>query len=514
MSFAFHKLYPRLINFCEEIFVCTPGGTTTIYTTGGSACNPCVPSSVSISGSNCTGSLMNDTGIVEYPGCPKEFRLSGGLPHPCTIPNITSGQSWPSNAREKRQDPGTWYSKLGYFYRTPSSPSAPPTEYDGTPLCIGHSTYTIHDRVMIISGRNRYRYAGWLVDPEFNSSVPLFWNNIKQHEESITDGREFPALDAVLNYPLWGAVTSENPVIGTINACGQLQPCINPEDCFTCRENDGVGHFLSASLGNGNGYLSFQCFNPDAYWVDPIEDTSDLNGMPIPTCSLWSLIRGIWTNFSTRFSDFTGGLYDAALVFADLKTAYDNLIGSDPSGTFGQKSNVRYYLEQFAAEVELMTVASGQAGNDSGFGGLGWKFVIPNVFLWNRTAYNAATGSDKWKHIYIVGNGNVLFDSGCISTASSQRYAFLDEVSHDFTPNSPNNARVIQFFGCNDKRSDNSASVQRISMSVAPCSFESNPNEEGWCVPCGGEGSICGYERTNCPIASDDPYEPYSWING
>lgn len=518
MSFAFHKLYPRLIELCPDLYPCTPiTGTTTIYTPG--VCSPCSGGAGqgTVGGSNCIGSLMDDTGDVTYPGCPKEFRLSGGLPHPCQLTNTQNG--W-DNIRPELRDPGTWYSKIGYYYRTPSSPNQTPGTYGGTPLCIEHTTYTIHDRAMIISGRNRYRYAGWLVDPTYDSSIPKFWSSvlgaepneqnvflgIKELEESINDGRTFPASDAVLNYPLWGAQTSQNPQSGNINACGQSTPCTDPVACFTCRNNDSVGHFLPSNQGNGNGYLSFQCFNPDAYFMLNGYGNDATIECPIPTCSVWSLVRAMFNAVKSAWLNFTGGAFSFEQVFAAINQAYNNLISSDPSGLQGQKSNVRYYLEQFATELSNMT----PSGDAFGFEETPWTFVIPNVFLWDRAAYNAATGSDKWKHLYVIGNGNILFDSGCISVVNGKRSLLLDEVTHDPTPDSAFNARVIQFFGCNDKRTDNSSSIQKIGINVAPCQFESDPNSDGWCIPCNGD-AICAYERTVCPTSSNDPYEPYDW---
>ena len=80
-------------------------------------------------------------------------------------------------------------------------------------------------------------------------------------------------------------------------------------------------------------------------------------------------------------------------------------------------------------------------------------FTVPGVILWDRDSYLAASNNtDKWKHLYIPGSANIIFDSGCTHTNGDWRAhrVILDEGNHDNAWGSPNAARIIQFRGCNN----------------------------------------------------------------
>lgn len=89
----------------------------------------------------------------------------------------------------------------------------------------------------------------------------------------------------------------------------------------------------------------------------------------------------------------------------------------------------------------------------------------PNVFLWDRAAFQSASTADKWKYVYFPGQLNTLFDSGCttgglvsnggdppVISGTRKQIVKLDETGHSgngLSVNTPNSARVVQWLGCN-----------------------------------------------------------------
>jgi hypothetical protein len=534
MGFAWHKLIPRKV-YTEEAD-CPPPPTCVGAVLNGDVCiQVCPPpnppqttqlcfyncNSVAVGGPNCEGyGFLDPTGTIQNGGCPREIRLSGVMP--CTVTNSRS--NFTTDAPTTVLNPadiGTWNGSFGFYYRTPSSPSSTPSEFSFAPVCAKLDSFTVHDRMLVFSGRNRYRYAGWGVDPVYNDTstptnlepngvtgIPAFWHNsggtgLSQADCSIS-GRQWPLPDSFMDLPLWGADSSRNPPSGEVNACGTPIPCTDPNICFGCRPNQGVGHFATPTA-NGNGYMSFQCYNPQCIFTD-----QNSNTYQVPPCSVFALVRAIWDRVWRISADAYSPPDNTEAFFRsnypDLTTAYENLILSNPSDNqVGGKSNVRYYLEAFANEL---------------LSSLGATFTIPNIFLWDKAAYEAATGAQKWRHLYIVGNGNVLQDSGCLSTNSldppglAGRLFVLDEVSHSIEIGSSANARVLLMWGCNPYNtfSENAGSQATLNMylvSCVPTNSKGSP-VTNYCQACtnlNNEVDSCTYTGyKTCPISDTDPW--------
>lgn len=485
MGFAWHKLIPRhpsTPSVCPPPCIDTGGWVTSIS----SICAPQNPNGTvacatfdlvdyPTGGLQCGGKPVLVGGYRTNPGAPIELRLNAPLD--CTAPNDPAL----SGSNNQKCDMGSAGVDLQYYYyRTPNSPSSPPAKIDFEKLCLKFNPYAIPDRLMVISGRNRYKYGGWGVDPSCGvageeGGPPSLWDTvivggtgIRQAEESL--GRSWPLPNSVLNLPLFGANTSANPSTPP-SPCSD-GACSDPS-CFSTRGNDGTGHFGRSDQGNGKGYYSFQCFNPMGFY----------GGGPftsIPTCSLWSLIQAIW------FQAWQGADESDAktTIYPNTWTAVSNLLNADPSQLTSGKSNVRHYLDALVAAMQGEFLSS---------------VIFPNVFLWDRDAYVAAsTNEDKWKHIYTVGNGNVVFDTQCMLGLGgiNDLYGFvihLDEVVHDPTYGSTGNARLVGFFGCNASNGNNPNSNAYFGISTMNCVPTQNPKTgvfATYCDECANEGII------------------------
>lgn len=498
MGFAWHKLIPRRNSGTLN---CPPpvcsGDTVSgsMQITFCPTCNqfPCLCSlgnwNGNVSGTNCGGQdVVPPTGIVVNPGCPKEMRMSGFLP--CTWSNTES--QLPSGVTSCNLD--TTAPIIPYYYRTPSSTTSIPSSYSFGAYCLKFNAYDIPDRVMVISGRNRYRYGGWASSPACNGGIPRLWDapgasGLSQMEGMR--GQQFPLPDSILGLPLFGANSQQNPERPCSESNGS--PCLDT-GCFSCRENSGTGHYLPADQGNGKGYFSFQCFNPQSYVFDSWEPDSNKQWTPVPTCSVWALVHSIWKRVIDAGAYANG--WTEAQTITEWSTAYSaltTLLNADPSGTSNQTSNVRVYLEDFANA--LVTA------------GTGIQFRIPNVFLWDKDNFNAASNTDKWKHLYVVGNSNVIFDSGCIKTSNGAigSVFFLDEVGHDPTPGSTAAARILQFHGCSANASGNGGSNSQLSVTLLDC-VPNSPKNPTWCAVCENEDNTT---TQNCYYYGNSPYNNY-----
>ena len=357
------------------------------------------------------------------------------------------------------------------YYNTPLQ-AAGLTSFGYTRLCNRIVTYTIADRTMIFSGRNKYRYTGFL-SPEastFNCNIPTIIDNpgasgLSQMEGSLS--RQFPSSDDVLGSPLWGAkfATGAGPNEGDDPICSP-SACFG-SGCFGVVDNDGTGHYLPSAT-TGQGYFSFSCFNPHAIW----KGYSDIVGLP--TCSLYSMV---WALYNAAWREYgvlaNGGIYESesdllgaggsiASTFTTLRNRLTTLLSTDPSGTVGGVSNVQLQLESFEDGLQSFAAAS--------IDPLPYRaFTAPQVFLWDRTSYIAASAANKWKHLYIAGSANILMDTGCTSTGSQWK-AFgcgLDEVTHDMTWGSTHAAQLIGFMGCNNRL----GSAQKVVMQDLGCAI-------------------------------------------
>lgn len=507
MAFSWHKLIPST-NIIPTSVVCPPPCTATdsgtivnnakcVFNTNGTIVCSFNQWTYNVEGAQCGGKSVLSGGVRTNPGKPIELRINAPLG--CTIANDPALQDsvGQQEGHGGTAEMGSYPPQQFYYYRTPNSPSSTPSTLTTGEICFKFNPYSIPDRVVVISGRNRYRYSGWCVDPNANGTIPDFWHNpdvgatgLSQAEGAI--GRSFPLPNSVLNLPLFGADTAQNPGGGAPIPCSD-GACVGDTTCFSVRGNSGIGHFDTTSAANGKGYYSFQCFNAQSFY----QTTS------VPTCSVWSWLQAIWYKLWTGYVDFYGG--DEAgfrTAYPQLTTAFNTIFTTDPGGTVpsGLKQyqvNLRKVLEDFVGYANLASSNDWEAAN----------IVFPNVFLWDKDAYNAASTADKYKHLYIVGNANVIFDTQCLlgegTEGSNARYGYtihLDEVSHDATYGSTGNARLIGFFGCNPSSGSNSSSQAYFEMNTMDCVPESS-----YCEDCPNENtdtttSRCEYYgyQSNC----------------
>jgi hypothetical protein len=321
---------------------------------------------------------------------------------------------------------------------------------------------------------------------------PILWDDpvggcgLKQFEISL--GREWPLPNSVLNLPLFGADEAPiSPPSSNPGKCGD-GACDNGE-CFTVTDNDGTGHFGTQTLGNGKGYYSFQCFNPMGY-CDAFVNGSEYENKPksIPTCSIWSFANAIW-NRAWRFGAYGANEGEEIAYPNPVYLPFTRLLAADPSGlTNGGESNVTAYLRE---------LKNGMFNHDEP-----QSVIMPNVFLWDRENYIlAADNASKWKHIYFIGNANVIFDTQCmfgtffntLPYSEQDSYGFvihLDEVSHDATYGTSGNARLFGFYGCNKDEPFNLGSKANFGLKTMDCAIL-NDNPKGgvsnYCAECANE---------------------------
>lgn len=525
MAFSWHKLIPTG-RACPEVITCIrtlfqsgticwdpcPGGGTPIPGGGTLGCQ-LDPACAEVQGTGCPEfSMVNQTPTLVWTPCPREIRLSGGT-FPCEVTNnrsnvVTDTSHSDGIVASTPADPGTWNAQFGYYRTTPRTPTSTPNRYDFTPVCIRWDSFSIPDRMLVISGRNRYRYAGWGVDPVYGNTggytgMPEFWHNtggtgLSQSECSIP-GRGWPLPNSIMNLPLWGANTSNNPNLATsIDECGNVIPCSDPE-CFGCRENSGLGHFVTGpndvSTTNGKYYFSHQCFNPQAYYRDSGDTNSVRRLYHVPPCSVWSFVRAIYDRelrlritANQLFGDPSYNETNFRNDYPNLTSVVTNMFNSDPSltgvgnGATAGQSMVRIQLDRLKTALSTDLYIE--------------DFYPPNVFLWDRTAYLAASTADKWKHLYIIGNGNVLHDTDCVGSQGQRGFAtVLDEVCHDPIDGSSGNARLIQFFGCDPTQSStsNRGSQTTFSVSMMAClPVIGETQTTNYCQACTDQGGIVG----------------------
>lgn len=393
-------------------------------------------------------------------------------------------------------------------------------------------------RVMVLSGRNVYRYSGYLAGDtgsNFNASTqPAYGctggNYIRKYYPWITTGglttfcsdtginpigvsgisemegrlgREFPLPDRVSGLPLWGQDTAKS--VGITNDhqifCGSTAACVGCECLTGATVADGIGHY-------GAGLTSQKPYNPQAYiqegagaaGIDYVADISPI-WRGVPSCSVWAFANAVYDRIAylSIRSGIAGppasGLWRNVLVsdpalsadFIEVKNFIDRhheMFTQYPHTTYQEFKDPEYGLKNYLSVFSREWASTVNGMSD--FPGY-WNFrvITPNVFLYDKTAYDAAaTPEDAWKHVYIVGNANVLFDSGCtypdgltnnfddgtnepllspdnfdsntdiFSTDDVRHHIFrLDEVNHALNNGRPgltaNSARIAVFPSCN-----------------------------------------------------------------
>jgi len=514
MGWAWHKLYPRTTSnsvVCPanpyDNSLCSGLGTEIgnlcigHYPPGGGGLGS-LETCTSIQGPNCSFEIVPSK-QRQNPGCPVQYRFEIGLF--CTGSNVnTRGGIDPCDYEQNS-------SSFSYYYASPSSPSSPPLNIRKTPMCLSYDMAQIPDRIQVISGFNRYRYGGYMA-PGANcaapySMIPVGFNlgndggqqalivgalpdgdviygvtGISGMEVSL--GRQFPLSDTVLTYPLFGGLTSANPV--SSNGCPVSIP-----DLETCSPNGGSGHYSSNSLGAQKGSYSFQCFNAHSYYTDGFT-----NVVGIPTCSVWSLLHAIYYNIHA-YNWYFYGDPDTPGVPNKIKPDWWKTVS--PTGLSADGTQmVRWVMNRFAEGV----------AEDSK------SFVIPNVFLWDKESFDSeTTTADRWKHIYVVGNANILMDTACTANAiwngasygssiARRNQIMLDECNHKGELNSIHNARMLSWYGCNPNAGDNPSDGGHASNN--PASVNTYSITSLGCVPDSGDSycSQCGtMGPKDCPSA-------------
>ena len=537
MGWAWHKLYPQT-STSSTPFVCPPNpydSSSCIQLTQAVIPGPdygklCIaispPGGVGpgvlydcreITGPSCSFQIIPPApgGSRPNPGCPSNLRLEVGLF--CTGSNADiGGQINPCDYEENAAG-------FVYYYASPSSPSSPPANIRRMPLCLTYDMFSIPDRIQVISGFNRYRYGGHMAH---GANCPAPYSMIRENfgvnpqqlivgalpvdavvhgvtgisgmEGSL--GRQFPLSDTVLTYPLFGGMTSANPV--SSNGC--VVPDPNPFLANPCDAGTS-GHYSPDNLGAQKGSFSFQCFNVHSYFTN--ESIAD-SIVGIPTCSIWSLLHAIYYNIDASNLAVLG----ESTVSDKIKPDWWKTV--NPTGLSADDTQmVRWVMNRFAEGV-----ADNSALNSSAFNA---SFVIPNVFLWDKASFDSeTTNANRWKHIYVIGNANIIMDTSCTASAfwngSSfdgstirKRQIMLDECNHKGELNSIHNARLLSWYACNPNGTDNPNddhtpySSNNYSIDTINCVPESGGS---FCIPCGQVAA------EQCPVGQFNGHIDYQGV--
>jgi hypothetical protein len=555
--------------------------------------------------------LLNNYFNIEQDLCP-----ALGMRVGCSLPCIVSTGSPPEPVSifprafvTSIEDMPRFYQRFSGAFPMEAYSSLPPGESELKMAKVDVSVDTVRrrDRMMILSGFNRYRYLGplavncldsnkwetmgmadgynydeyvglsgaandgalvsWkgdLVDPPSNCSpgspqeitartVPVY--GIIELEKRVHG--EYPHPDWKARLPILGATNSDNPVLPPKECCPKGTPCFT-YDCLQCIEPFDE----ETAMSEGDGYFQFpfrnslvEQFNPDSHIGPLSEPTGDR--IQTPHCSLYSLIWAI-RNYAFAYADLNLGDWflrsKLSPVFLDWNgactTRPDNVNGApgsdgspwwydkDPLKFTDGKMNVFFVMERIQNALP-------------GFGPNGWldessgnflyqntklKWRIPRVLLWDPDGYLAAAEpKDKWKHIYVVGHLNVIYDSGCVSTLGDAgglcrrtRGMILDSTSHrDGANGSPESCRLLLWpmCGCEDQHGEPGGQLDppesfSMSMQYLPCNynhcagaeqiywFGGFTGEDEWCfnnnilmdyteAEAGSDPNPCG--RPECP---------------
>lgn len=260
---------------------------------------------------------------------------------------------------------------------------------------------------------------------------------------------------------------------------------------------DNALGFGNVGSVNTEGTVDFNCDNEGDNCVGCSGATSHGPRLGVPTCSVWSLMKALYArvlhsylnDFQIKYkrinsyslgvqteADFRG--FAGPTGYKTFSDAIDTMLSDDPGGTINGTSKVQYHMAKVADALEkdsakVLSTFSVFPGDGSKL-----RFTFPNVFLWNNNTggYLDATSADRWKHLYVVGNGNVVWDSRSLNAAVlggtgpygrifytpgqihedvvQQNYitsvAYLNEINHQkghIVEGGGNHARVIVFPG-------------------------------------------------------------------
>ena len=399
----------------------------------------------------CTGSPCDEvkpvTPIIQasFTGCPQEMKLELLNSISC----FNSAQSLFSSPCDLQY----LHDSMEYTSLAPGAP----IRYGF--ICMTYENYSVPDRIFIVCGRNRYSKAS-IYNPDIqlnpqgasdcinNGIYNNLYNatNIPGSKGTMGSGQQFPVPDTVMQLPLFGA-TEKSPNSNSIS----------------CPANSEVGHFSPPSGSNG-GYFSFR----------PFHAKCSMEGQDVPTCSIYHLAMAMIDYVSDRVT----------FEFVNTAPIFSLLQSTDPLGfQAGQKSNVIHVLEQLAI-LGGTTSAPSTELNILGQP-IPMNLVTPKIFYWDPGACNSAVGADKWKHIYHIGERNVILDTGCIATVSTKkRMAYVDNIVSNLSAATSNPYRLFAFMGCaGDVNSNLTFDID--SMGCASACSQCN----GGCVIDSGTGS-------------------------
>jgi hypothetical protein len=345
------------------------------------------------------------------------------------------------------------------YFKSPEQPQLGITGFGIDYACLSWKSDK-PSRVMALSGRNVYRYSGYLAGDtgaSFNTLQtaysctgsnyirkyypwittggvtsfcsdtninPIGVSGISEMEGTIS-GRQFPLADYVSGLPLWGQQLSNS--VGITNeydiTCGSTASCFGCE-CLTgptALSVAGIGHY-------GVGLTSQKPYNPQGYISEgSIDYVGDITPIwrGIPSCSVWSFVNAVYDRLAylsvrSGLVSPPAGLTRNALMglsgdFFEVQNFIDKhteLLENNPHTVVNEFKDPGYSLKNYMAYFSRDWTNSVNALSDN-LGYWTFRIIPPNVFLWDQTPYDSAVNSeDKWKHVYIIGNANVLFDSG------------------------------------------------------------------------------------------------------
>lgn len=449
---------------------------------------------------------------------------------------------------------------INSYSSLPTGPNAPNgglTSIYMAKLKVEYQSYTAKDRVIILSGFNRYNYIGplapgctpgakWGENAEFYlESIPpagdsnvnyifdvvglsavadrtaswysgpgtIPWSGtnptefnmygIRAIEKSIR-GR-YPLPDNLMDLPLFGELPATPPpdggYVNPSECCEALQSASNPpcvQGCFgDCPINytdgtysQGLGHYFGTQEypGGATYRYSAACFNPDSIFGDL---STVLASRPhIPHCSLYSLLWAIRNYVFQKAFESASGFIPSG-IFLGWNGPND-----DANGMSGSEGDTFWYdhdpgIGGYSGSDKLNAITvmqKIQEGLPTGTEfGMYWK--IPKLLLWDKDSYiNAATTKDKWKHVYVPGNLNILFDTGCVGTQGVKtKYFTMDNTCILAGDNFRNQPKVVGMMGCQPQ----DGSIYEMEIFWLDCGAEL-PTEHTFGGFTGGCGTLIG----------------------
>lgn len=363
----------------------------------------------------------------------------------------------------------------------------------------GSEAANYNDFVGLSAGTDTPSYvANWrgdLNEDTAQRTVPLY--GIIKLEKAIHG--EFPHPDWKMQLPLFGgtapADTPKDPP--SPDCCPSGTPCYEVAECATpippydedLREGNGtpIGYFMHPFRN-----WSARPYNPDCHLGKVVKPGTTPDADPLvngeypcrrvhaPHCSLYSLFWAIrnyvfvYANqvLQDQFLGVVGPFPISSywLNWNNDPSNPDNVNGMpgsdgtnvpwyslDPAGyqLDDPSPNNRTMNPIFVMKQMLENLPGFLNNPDPQLAYTKLEMLIPRILLWDEGGYRSAmTNKDKWKHIYIPGNLNVMFDSGCVSLANvvflKRRGMFLDSTSHrhNAAGKKEDSARIFYFPGC------------------------------------------------------------------